>query len=32
VAALVVRRRFLILVPRPMPAAPHMRLIAVPGP
>ena len=29
VAALVVRRRYLIVVPRPMPAAPRMYLIVV---
>ena len=28
-AALVVRRRYLIVVPRPMPAAPRMYLIVV---
>ena len=31
-AALVVRRRYLIVVPRPMPAAPRMYLIVVDRP
>jgi hypothetical protein len=31
-AALIMRRRYLIVVPRPMPAAPRNYLIVVPRP